>query len=79
MVDMYSEIVRLRLIEERKSAGYSQQQLADATGLRNTLIAKIEIGQRKPDAETIGILADFYGISVDWLFGLGQKNSGLKQ
>lgn len=72
---MYSIFIKERLIEERKSAGYSQQQLADLTGIRNSLIAKIEVGSRKPDVETVGKLAEFYGISTDWLFGLGQKNS----
>lgn len=71
---MYSEIIKLRLREERKLSGYSQQKLAELTGIDDSLIAKIEIGKRKPDAETIGKLATFYGITTDYLFGLGQKN-----
>lgn len=28
-----------------------------------------EIGRTQPDIESLGILADFYGVSVDWLIG----------
>ena len=70
---MYQEIVRQRLIAERKTAGYSQQELADQIQELRSKIAKIEAGSRAPDVEIIGKLAEFYGISADWLFGLGQK------
>jgi ribosome-binding protein aMBF1 (putative translation factor) len=74
-VQLYCEIVRLRLANERKTAGYTQQKLAEHTGLDDSLIAKIEAGHRKPDVETVGILASFFGISTDYLYGLGQKNN----
>lgn len=70
---MYNEIIRLRLKEERKNAGYSQKMLSELTGIDDSLIAKIEVGIRKPDAETIGKLASFYGISTDYLFGIGTR------
>jgi len=72
---MYQEIIRQRLIAERKEAGYSQQALANQIKEHQSKIAKIELGERMPDVETIGKLAEFYGISIDWLFGLGQKHS----
>ena len=70
---MYQEIIRQRLIAERKAAGYSQQEVADHIHELRSKIAKIETGSRAPDVEIIGKLAEFYGISADWLFGLGQK------
>lgn len=70
---MYSDIIRMRLAEERKNAGYTQQQLAELTGIDDSLIAKTEVGKRKPDTEMIGKLAEFFGISTDYLFGLGPK------
>ena len=70
---MYSEIVKIRLIQERTNAGYSQRDLAKHTGISNITIAKIEAGTRKPDIDTVGTLAEFYDISVDWLFGIGKK------
>jgi len=36
-------------------------------------LAKIETGSQNADIETIGTLAEFYNVSVDWLFGLGRK------
>lgn len=72
---MYCEIIRQRLVEERKNAGYTQRQIANELNEPRSKIAKIELGQQTPDPETIGKLASFYEISVDWLFGLGQKNS----
>jgi transcriptional regulator with XRE-family HTH domain len=70
---MYSEIIRQRLIEERKIAGYTQRDISEYLKIPPSKIAKIETGFQTPDAETIGKLAEFYGISIDWLFGLGQK------
>lgn|GEM_PF-1371775 len=70
---MYSYIMRNRLIEERKRAGYSQAQLADLIGLDRSLIGKMEAGLRKPDIETVGQLMEFYEVSIDWLFGQGQR------
>lgn len=72
---MYEDIIRMKLREERINAGYSQQKLAELTGIDDSLIAKIEVGRRKPDVNTIGKLAEFYGVSLDWLFGLGKKDS----
>ena len=70
---MYQDIIRKRLIAERQEAGLSQQALADQIKEQQSKIAKIELGTRMPDVEIIGKLAELYGISVDWLFGLGQK------
>lgn len=70
---MYSEIIRERLIEERKIAGYTQRDIAERLNIPPSKIAKIETGSQVPDVETLGKLAEFYCISTDWLFGLGQK------
>ena len=70
---MYEEIIRKKLIQARLEAGYTQQQIAEQTKIPYSVIAKIESGHRKPDAETIGTLAEFYCVSTDWIFGIGQK------
>lgn len=70
---MYSEIIRIRLRDERISAGYSQQQLANLTGIDDSKIAKIELGIQKPDVDTVGKLASFYQVSTDYFYGLGKK------
>lgn len=73
MLRDYDEIIRIRLKAERMEAGYSQKQLADFTGLDDSMIGKIEVGLRKPDTQTLGILANFYGLSLDYFFGFSAK------
>ena len=70
---MYNEIIKLRLIDERKKSGFSQQEVANQTGINDSVIAKIEVGNRKVDVETIGTLATFYNVTTDWLFGIGPR------
>ena len=70
---MYEEIIIQKLKSERNKAGYTQEEVAEKTGIPRTMLAKIETGKQRPDAETIGKLAEFYCVSTDWLFGIGKK------
>ena len=70
---MFETIVRERLIELRNKAGYSQRKIEELTGISAIKIAKIEAGSQKPDIETIGELAEFYGTTIDYIFGVGKK------
>lgn len=57
------------LREERQSKGISQETLAKGIGITQAQISYYESGTNEP---TIGIcirIADFYGISLDELFG----------
>lgn len=72
-VKMYREAFPSRLREARESAGYTQQQVEDETGIKRASLSHYEKGKREPDIETLGILAEFYCVSTDWLFGIGQK------
>lgn len=71
---MYSETFGKRLKKAREDAGYSQKQIQEILGIEQSRLSYYENGKREPDIETIGKLADFYNVSVDWLFGLGKKN-----
>lgn len=51
----------LRFKLARISAGITQQGLADATGCRESLIARIESGRAKPDRETAERIAQKVG------------------
>ena len=53
----------------RKNRGLTQIQLQIATGIEQALLSKFERGERIPPTETLIILADFYGESIDYLFG----------
>lgn len=70
---MYHEIFTERIRQIRHEVGYSQAKVAEETGISPSKIAKIELGIQNADIETIGILAEFYNVSTDWLFGLGRK------
>ena len=68
---MYAENFHNKLRKARKDAGYTQEQVAQETGISRTIIAYLETGKREPSLENLGILADFYNVSIDWLLGTG--------
>lgn len=66
---MYVEGFASKLTQARKDAGYTQRQVAEILKMSKSTIASYEIGRTQPDIETLGLLADFYCVSVDWLMG----------
>ena len=56
------EMERLRHIREQ--AGYSQQDLADESGVSQHTISEIELGRRKPQGRTLRKLASVLGVEV---------------
>ncbi len=58
-----------RLEDARESKGYSRKEVAKHLNIHESTYGKYELGHRKPDAETILALANFYGVSVDLLLG----------
>ncbi|SMB91711.1 DNA-binding transcriptional regulator, XRE-family HTH domain [Thermanaeromonas toyohensis ToBE] len=59
-----------RLAALRKEKGLSQAQLAKLLNMGQSTIAMYEKDKRRPDAETLRRLAEFFQISVDYLLGL---------
>jgi transcriptional regulator with XRE-family HTH domain len=60
-----------RLKSARKSAGMTQRELADATGLSQSYLAQIEQGDKMPSLETLQKIATSLGRDVAWLLGQG--------
>lgn len=58
-----------RLKKLREAKGLNQQGLAMALGLSQSTISFYETGERKPDLEALIQLADFFGVSIDYLIG----------
>ena len=56
-----------RLRELRKKKGYTQLALQMKTGIEQALLSKFETGERVPPTETLIRLADFYGVSIDYI------------
>jgi methanogenic corrinoid protein MtbC1 len=53
----------------RKRRGLRQKDLADTLGLAQTTIANYEQKLRFPDEKTLGMIADLFGTSLDFLLG----------
>lgn len=54
----------------RKSRGFStMQELCTATGMNFSTYQNYESGKRIPTADILVKLADFYGVSTDYLLG----------
>ncbi len=56
--------------ELRKEKGLSQKKLADAIGVSQAAIAKIEINRNEATSDTIRKLAKYFDVSADYLLGL---------
>ncbi len=59
-----------RIKELRMSKGLSQMQLAQATGISQSAIAKWELGKTEPTASAIIALAKYFDETSDYILGL---------
>lgn len=66
---MYIETFAKKLKKARMDLNYTQRDIEAELGIRQATLASYEIGRTQPDIETLGTLADFYGVSTDWLIG----------
>ncbi len=73
---MYKEGFPSKLQQARKNAGYTQEDIQTILRIPRSTLAGYEIGRTQPDYETLGILADFYDVSVDWLLGTKGEKKG---
>ena len=64
---MYIESFASRLRKARANTGFTQREIAKELNISKSTIASYETGRTEPDIETLGTLADFYNVSVDWL------------
>lgn len=58
-----------RLKELRKEKGYTQEQMANILEIGQSAYAKWENDRTEPSFENLIKLADFFDVSIDWLFG----------
>lgn len=57
------------LAELRKETGLSQRGLSDKLGFSHSRIGMYESGERKPDFETLEIIADYFNVDMNYLLG----------
>jgi transcriptional regulator with XRE-family HTH domain len=60
-------VIAARLKAAREQAGLTQGQVARILGLHRPSVSELEAGRRSVSAEELAILAETYGVSVDWL------------
>ena len=56
----------------RNQKGLTQQELADFLHVSKGTVGMWETGRREPNTEILSDLADFYGVTVDYLLGREQ-------
>ena len=71
---MYKELFAKKLKKARENTGFTQVDVSREVKIPRSTIANYETGRTEPDLENVGILADFYGVSVDWLLGTKGEN-----
>ena len=59
----------VRLKELRLQHGFSQEELVEQIGVKRNTYSDWETGKCKPNYEKLEKIADFFGVSLDWLFG----------
>ena len=65
----------IKLRELRQKKGISLKELGKILGLAESSISLYETGKRQPDYDTLTKIADYFGVSVDYLFGRTDKHS----
>ena len=61
---MINRLKELRFYKEK-----TQLQVQMETGIEQALLSKYENGLRIPPTDTLMILADYYGVSMDYIMG----------
>ncbi len=59
----------MRLKELRKSRNISQLKLAMDLNMSQNTISRYETGERQPGIDELILLADYFGVSIDYLVG----------
>ena len=68
--DMRYEMMKYENIRSlRIDNGYTQKQIAEQLGVSQNTYSQYEIGVLNYPIEALEKLADFYGVSVDYLLG----------
>lgn len=68
-----------RTKELREKRNLSVRKLALATGFAPTTIARLEKGERKLSTQQAIALAEYFGVSVDYLLGRTPEESAMTQ
>lgn len=68
-----------RIKELRKARGLRQADVARETCIDQKTLSNYEIGRTNPDSYSVTLLADFFGVTADYLLGLSDYNFKSKE
>ena len=71
IIKLFGKMIQIgnKLKELRKIEKLTQQQLADKLKISRVNYTRYETDAVRPDYETLVVIADFYNITLDELFG----------
>lgn len=64
---------RLRQLRERKRPVRSMTVTSQLMGLSPSALRKYERGEREPGLEALILIADYYGVTIDYLAGIQES------
>ena len=68
-----------RLCDLRKEKGLTQEEFSTLINISRSTYAQYEINRREPDYEILKRIADFYGVTTDYLLGRTDKKDSFNQ
>lgn len=71
--------MRNRIRDLREDRDIRQSDLAEAVGIDQRTISNYETGRTNPDSDALIKLADFFGVSIDYLVGRTDYNTSTDQ
>ena len=69
MYAVYGDVMELRIRDLREDNDLKQRQIAELLACDQSLYSKYERGERVLPLDAAEKLADYYGVSVDYLLG----------
>jgi transcriptional regulator with XRE-family HTH domain len=70
------KIIGERLKQLREEAGFSQNKLAKLIGIQQSSLNRYESGFSNPTPETLLWFADYFDVSMDYIYGRTDKPQG---
>ena len=63
----------------RLASAFTQAEMAEKLSISKSTISMYENGKREPDFETLELIADFFNVNIDYLFGRTDKTTLLPE
>jgi len=63
-------------MNHRKTAGYSQEEIAAHLGMSQNQYSRYERGENQPGGDVVGKMATTLGVSADYLLGIADTPEG---